>query len=59
MFEGYRVVVVSPAGRQHVADLMRRHVEAARPLVDEMHLVAQHRQSARPGLHAGPGLGGS
>jgi hypothetical protein len=37
MFEGYRVVVVCPAGRRHLADLMRRHVERARPLVDEMH----------------------
>jgi hypothetical protein len=37
MFEGYKVVVVCPAGRRHVADLMRRHVERARPLVDEMH----------------------
>jgi hypothetical protein len=37
MFEGYRVVVVCPAGRRHVADLMRRHVELARPAVDEFH----------------------
>jgi hypothetical protein len=37
MYEGYRVVVVCPAGRRHVADLLRRHVERARPAVDELH----------------------
>ena len=37
MFEGYRVIVVCPAGRRHVADLMRRHVERARPVVDRLH----------------------
>ena len=37
MFEGHRVVVVCPAGRRHVADLMRRHVEYSRHIVDELH----------------------
>jgi hypothetical protein len=37
MFEDYKVVVVCPCGRRRVADLMRRHVEHARPLVDELH----------------------
>jgi hypothetical protein len=37
MFEGYKVVVVCPAGRRHLADVMRRYVERERPLVDEMH----------------------
>jgi hypothetical protein len=37
MFEGYRVVVVCPAGRRHVAEIMRRYVERARPVVDEFH----------------------
>jgi hypothetical protein len=37
MYEDYRVVVVCPCGRRHVADLMRRHVEQARPVVDELH----------------------
>jgi hypothetical protein len=37
MFEGYRVIVVCPAGRRHVADLLRRHVERARPVVDKLH----------------------
>jgi hypothetical protein len=37
MFKDYKVIVVCPAGRRHVADLMRRHVERARPTVDEFH----------------------
>jgi hypothetical protein len=37
VFEGYRVIVVCPAGRRHVADLMRQHVEQARPVVDKVH----------------------
>jgi hypothetical protein len=37
MFAGYRVIVVCPAGRRHVADLMRRHVERERHIVDEFH----------------------
>jgi hypothetical protein len=37
MYGNYKVVVVCPAGRRKVADLMRRHVEQHRGLVDEFH----------------------
>ena len=37
MFENFKVVVVCPAGRREVADIMRRYVERERPLIDEFH----------------------
>jgi hypothetical protein len=36
MYQGYPVVVVCPAGRRDVADIMRRYVERERPVVDEL-----------------------
>ena len=38
MYDNYRIVVVCPAGRRELLDIMRRYVERERPLVDEFHL---------------------